>query len=51
MPKNQISKDEFKCKILKLKDELYGEKYPDNTAYLSHKYLNKVLDLLEEYRY
>jgi hypothetical protein len=52
MPKNQLNKDELKCHILKLKYEidkepkfvLQGEKD------LAHKYLNRVLDRIDEYR-
>ena len=49
MSKNQITKDEIKVSVEKLKTELYN----DNTygaKDLAHKYLNKVLDKIAEYR-
>ncbi len=53
MSKNQVKKEELKVKVLKLKDEVYNE--PDTVWQkekdLAHKYLNKMLDILEEYRY
>ena len=50
MPKNLMPKDEFKCRLLKLKHELYEENEPVVYKDLAHKYLNKVLDILDEYR-
>jgi hypothetical protein len=50
MPRNQLTKDEIKCHVLKLKDELYHEKYSEGISFLAHTYLNKVLDKIEEYR-
>ena len=53
MPKNQLSKDELICHVLKLKLEvdeepkLVWQKEKD----LAHKYLNRVLDRIQEYRY
>jgi hypothetical protein len=49
MSKNQITKDEIKVQVEKLKTELYNEQTPDGKD-LAHKYLNKVLDKIEEYR-
>ena len=49
MSKNQITKDEIKVQVEKLKTELYNEQTYDGKA-LAHKYLNKVLDKIEEYR-
>jgi|TARA_B100000530_G_scaffold52049_1_gene29164 hypothetical protein len=53
MPKNQIEKEELKVKILKLKHTVDNE---PSTVWqgekdLAHKYLNKVLDIINEYRY
>ena len=50
MPRNQITKDEFKCWILKLKYKVHTEEFgkEKNTA---DKYLNILLDKIEEYRY
>jgi hypothetical protein len=50
MSKNQITKDEIKVQVEKLKTELYNEKTSEGSA-LAHKYLNRVLDKISEYRY
>jgi len=50
MPRNELTKDEIKCYVLKLKDELYHEAYTDGITFLAHRYLDKVLNKLEEYR-
>ena len=53
MPKNQIKKDELKSRILRLKNEVYEE--PETIWQvdrdMAHKYLDKVLNIIEEYRY
>jgi len=49
MYKNQITKEEIKVCVEKLKTELYNDKTLES-KYLAHKYLNKVLDKIEEYR-
>jgi len=49
--KNKLKKDEFKVRVLKLKDELYREGYSEGVSHLADKYLNKVLDMIDEYRY
>ena len=53
MPKNQVKKEELKNRVLKLKNEVYNEPREvwQGEKDLAHKYLNKVLDILEEYRY
>ena len=51
MPKNQLDKNEFKVRILKLKNELNHEKHSEGISYLAHKYLDNVLDIIDEYRY
>ena len=51
MPRNQLDKEELKCYILKLKYQVDSDKgYPGEKA-LAQKYLNRVLDKIEEYRY
>tara|TARA_R100001163_G_C4886721_1_gene81581 strand:+ start:354 stop:509 length:156 start_codon:yes stop_codon:yes gene_type:complete len=50
MPRNELTRDEIKCYVLKLKDELYHEEYSEGITFLAHQYLNRVLDRLEEYR-
>ena len=49
MSKNQITTNEIKVQIEKLKTELYNEQTLDSKD-LAHKYLNKVLDKIAEYR-
>ena len=53
MPKNQLDKNELKVRILKLKDKLYKEhiRHDMDMKGLAHKYLNEVLDIIDEYRY
>ena len=51
MPKNELDRDEFKVRVLKLKHELDHERHSEGISYLAHKYLNRVLDIIEEYRY
>jgi len=53
MPKNKLEKEEFKIRVLKLKNEVEGE---PSTVWqgekdLAHKYLNKIIDIIDEYRY
>ena len=52
MPKNQVNKEELKVRVLKLKDQVYNESKDvwQGEKDLANKYLNKVLDILEEYR-
>ena len=52
MPRNEISAMEFKTRVLKIKNELLWEehKYGDEAKGLAHKYLNLVLDAIDEYR-
>ncbi len=53
MPKNQLVKDELKVRILGLKNKLYKEhvRHDMDMKGLAHKYLNEVLDIIDEYRY
>ena len=52
MSKNQIKKDEFKVRVLKLKAQLEDDPtWHFNPKDFAHKYLNKVLDMIDEYRY
>ena len=52
MPKNQVNKEELKVRVLKLKDQVYNESKDvwQGEKDLANKYLNRVLDILEEYR-
>jgi hypothetical protein len=49
MSKNQITKNEIKVQVEKLKTELYNEQTSESKD-LAHKYLNKVLDKIAQYR-
>jgi hypothetical protein len=53
MPSNGVKKDELKVRVLKLKSQVDQE--PSSVwkgeRDLAHKYLNKVFDILDEYRY
>jgi hypothetical protein len=54
MPRNQLTKDEIKSWVLKCKDDLYREQitqYTTDPKKIAHKYLNKVLDKINEFRY
>jgi len=53
MPKNKITKEELKVSVLKLKDNLHKEHIrPEmDMKGLANKYLNEVLDIIDEYRY
>tara|TARA_R100000231_G_scaffold20683_1_gene20200 strand:+ start:480 stop:641 length:162 start_codon:yes stop_codon:yes gene_type:complete len=53
MPKNQVKKDELINRVMKLKNDVYNESREvwQGEKDLAHKYLNRVLDILEEYRY
>ena len=52
MPRNEISAVEFKTRVLKIKNELFWEEdqYSEESRNLAHKYLNMVLDSIDEYR-
>ena len=53
MSKNQLTKEEMKVRVLKLKHDLNVEhiRHDMDMKGLAHKYLNAVLDVLDEYRY
>jgi hypothetical protein len=49
MPKNELTKDELKVKILKLKHQLQFEnRYPGEKE-VANKYLDEVLFIIEQY--
>jgi hypothetical protein len=49
MPKNQLKRDEFKIRVLKLKHQLQFEnRYPGEKE-LANKYLDEVLFIIEQY--
>jgi hypothetical protein len=53
MPRNKISKEEIKIRVLQLKNKLYTEhvRHDMDMKGLAHKYLNEVIDVIDEYRY
>jgi hypothetical protein len=53
MPKNGVTKDELLVRVMKLKHEvdMEGADVWQGERDLAHKYLNKVLDMINEYRY
>jgi len=53
MPRGQITKDLIKYEVLKIKKELDKENisWTSDPKGIAHRYLNKILDKLEEYRY
>lgn len=61
MPKNQVSLEELKVRIMKLKDRAYLDTTNDSMGNRRHyypgeqdivqKHLSYVLDILDEYRY
>ena len=52
MPKNQLEKEELKVRVMKLKHQvdMEGTDVWQGERDLAHKYLNKVLDAIDEYR-
>ena len=51
MPRGQLTKDIIKCEVLKIKKQLDDDiSWVSDPKGLAHKYLNKVLDKIEEYR-
>jgi hypothetical protein len=52
MPRGQLTKDEMKYQVLKLKQKLQKEHigYTSDPKSLADQYLNLILDKIEEYR-
>ena len=52
MPRGQLTKDIIKCEVLKIKTELDRENitWTSDPKGIAHRYINKVLDKIEEYR-
>ena len=51
MPKNFVTKEEIKCRVLKLKHEVdWEQSRTQGERDMAHRYLNYVLQVLEEYR-
>ena len=51
MPRNELKKDELKVRVLELRKKLEREPYSEGIKFLAESYVNKVLDIIEEYRY
>ena len=53
MPRNQLTKDQIKTDVLKIKQDLYVEhiRHDMDMKGLANRYLDKVLDKIDEYRY
>ena len=47
MPRNELTKEEIKVRVLRIKYEMRNEYDYE----IGNKYLDKVLDMLDEYRY
>jgi hypothetical protein len=50
MPRNVISKEQFKYDVLKLKNQLKDEYCSESKKEVADTYLNLVLDKIDEYR-
>jgi hypothetical protein len=51
MPRGQIDKDEMICYVLKLKNQVDSDKAFPGEKDIAQRYLNRVLDKINEYRY
>ena len=51
MPRGLLTKEEMKCQVLKLKQKLQTEDatYTSDPKALASKYLNMILDKIDEY--
>ena len=53
MPRNEMRKDEFEFRVLKLKNQLYDGSYSARNHDWhegAHHSLNEILNILQEYR-
>lgn len=50
MPRGQLTKEIIRYEVLRIKTEIDKEGWTSDSKGLAHKYLNKVLDKIEEYR-
>ena len=48
MPRNQVSVEDLRVRVMKLKNDLGWE--PQDQKELAQRYLRYVLDILDEYR-
>lgn len=51
MPRGELTRDIIKYEVLKIKQHLYSEDvtWTSDPKSLAHKYINKVLEKIEEY--
>jgi hypothetical protein len=49
MPRNTLTKEEIKVKVLNLKNSLYNENCSQDTKKVAEKYLNDILFIIEQY--
>jgi hypothetical protein len=51
MPRGQLTKDIMRMEVLKIKNQLDRDEFSwgGNPKEVAHRYLNKVLDKIEEY--
>lgn len=53
MPRNKLTRDEIKAFVLEQKKKLIEENtnYSSDPKNIAHRYLNIILDRIEEYRF
>ena len=51
MPRNRMNKEELKVYILKLMNSIHYDRHVEEPKSYAKKYLQYVLDKIEEYRY
>ena len=51
MPRGQMTRYEILARVYSLKDELKDRQEETESKYLADEYLNKVLDLINEFTY
>ena len=51
MPRNKLEIEELKARVEKLFVELDTERHSEGIKFMAYKYLHRVLDIIDEYRY
>jgi hypothetical protein len=49
MPRNALTKDEMKVRVLNLRNKLNNENGDHGSKWLAEKYLNEVLFIIDQY--
>jgi hypothetical protein len=49
MPRNELTKQEMKIRVLKLKNDLYNEQGDHYSKEVANRYLNEILFIIEQY--